>query len=72
MAYKGDEITTSAMGEGAIEGIAANYEVASKFATEFKYSRWGKTAAAPRDVAKLAGRKIPRVAGNEAVAVEDA
>jgi len=70
--YKGDEITTTAMGEGAIEGIAADYEVASKFATDFKYSRWGKMVAAPRDVAKLTGRKIPRVAGNEAVAIEDA
>ena len=49
--YKPDKdgvITTSAMGEGAIEGVATDYEMASKFATAFKFSRWGKTEAKPR------------------------
>lgn len=58
--YKGAEITTKAMGEGAIEGVAADYEVASKFATTFKFSRWGMQAAKPRDVSKLTGKKVPR------------
>lgn len=58
--YKGKNVTTAAMGEGAIEGVAADYEVASKFATDFKYSRWGMRSAAPRDVAALTGRKFPR------------
>jgi hypothetical protein len=55
--------TTSAMGEGAIEGVAADYEMASKFATHFKYSRYGLTEAKPRDISKLAGEK-KRLSGN--------
>jgi hypothetical protein len=34
------EFTTSAMAEGAIEGVAADYEVASKYATSFKFGRF--------------------------------
>ena len=70
--YKGTEVTTGAMGEGAIEGVAADYEVASKFATEFKYSVWNKTSAAPRNVTALTGIKIPRISGKEGISVEDA
>jgi len=55
--------TTSAMGEGAIEGVAADYEMASKFATHFKYSRYGLTQAKPRDISKLVGEK-KRLSGN--------
>ena len=40
--YKGAEITTKAMGEGAIEGVAADYKMADQFATDFKYSRFRK------------------------------
>ena len=51
---KGSEVTTTALGEGAIEGVAADYAVASKFATNFKYSRWGKTKAAwPCDISQM-------------------
>ena len=35
-AQPGPPLTTSAMAEGAIEGDAAEYKMASKFATEFK------------------------------------
>ena len=35
------EFTTSAMAEGAIEGVAKDYEVADKYATQFKFSRFG-------------------------------
>lgn len=56
--YKGAEFTTSAMGEGAIEGEGGDYEVASKFDTNFAFSRFGKTTAKPRDVGKLSGKKI--------------
>ena len=34
------EFTTSAMAEGAIEGVAADYEVAHKYATSFKFGRF--------------------------------
>lgn len=34
------EFTTSAMAEGAIEGTAADYQLAGKYATTFKYSRF--------------------------------
>ena len=68
---RGNETSTEAMGEGAIEGVAADYEMASKFATGFKYSRFGKTAAAPRDATKLAGKKIKRVNTASAKAVDD-
>ena len=58
--YKGTEITTSAMGEGAIEGVADDYEVLGKFDTAFKFSRWGLSTAQPRDSSKLTGDKIKR------------
>ena len=38
------EFTTSAMAEGAIEGDAAMYEVASRHATQFAFSRFDATA----------------------------
>lgn len=56
--YKGAEFTTSAMGEGAIEGKGEDYEVASKYDTEFAFSRFGKTFAKPRDASKLTGEKV--------------
>ena len=51
-------VTTSAMGEGAIEGQASDYEMASKYATEFKFSRFGLTEAKPRDATKLTGHRV--------------
>jgi hypothetical protein len=65
--YKGDEITTSAMGEGAIEGVAADYEVVSKFSADFKFSRWGLTAAKPRNATALAGMKVSRTDARSSV-----
>merc|ERR1711967_107020 len=56
--YKGTEFTTSAMGEGAIEGKASDYEMSDKFGTEFRFARFGKTSAAPRNVGELSGKKI--------------
>jgi len=70
-ATRGNETSTEAMGEGAIEGGAQEYEMPAKFATAFKYSRFGKTAAAPRDVSKLSGKKVPRVDSGSAKAVDD-
>jgi hypothetical protein len=45
--------TTTAQGEGAIEGTVADYEVPSPFATEFKYGRFDAASAPPRDTSKL-------------------
>ena len=53
------------MGEGAIEGVAAQYKMTSKFATEFAFSRFGKTSALPRNVSAMSGRKIPRNDDNQ-------
>ena len=49
---------TSAMGEGAIEGVASDYEMTSKFATDFPFSRFGATEAKVRDISKLSGEKV--------------
>ena len=44
---------TTAQGEGAIEGTVEDYLVASPFATDFKYGRFGATSAKPRDTSQL-------------------
>lgn len=54
--YTTVEVTTKAMAEGAIEGLAADYEV-DKFSTKFKYSRFDAVAAKPRDVSRLSGKR---------------
>merc|ERR1712060_402227 len=54
---KTGETTTTAQAEGAIEGTWEEYVMADKFATQFKYARFGLEKAAPRDVSKLTGRK---------------
>ena len=59
------ESTTTAQAEGAIEGSWEDYIVSNKFATDFKYSRFGLAKAAPRDVSKLSGTK--RAASADAV-----
>ena len=46
------------MGEGAIEGVAADYAMADKYAVDFKYSRFGKGEAKPRDAKKLSGKRV--------------
>ena len=50
------EYTTSAMAEGAIEGVTTDYLMSSPYATDFKYSRFGLAHASPRDVSGLTGR----------------
>lgn len=47
------EFTTYAMAKGAIEGTPNDYKVATPFATDFKYSRFDRMSAEPRNVAKL-------------------
>jgi len=70
--YKGDEVSTSAMGEGAIEGVAKDYEMADKFGTRFAFSRFGKASAAPRNVSALSGMKVKaNPASVEAKAADD-
>jgi len=59
--YNRREITTSAMGEGAIEGVASDYKMADKFATTFAFTRFGKTAALPRNINSLTGFKSRHV-----------
>ena len=54
------EVWTVAQAEGAIEGVAADYVLASPRATQFKYSRFDvDTPTPPRDVAALGGLKRP-------------
>ena len=70
--YKDGVVTTVAMGEGAIEGTHTDYVVSDKFGTDFKYSRFGKTVAAPRDAAALTGIKVRRGRVDDAGGVEAA
>jgi len=56
--YKGKtEVTTTAMAEGAIEGVASDYRMADKFETSFKFSRFDAVRGGHRDTSKLSGRK---------------
>ena len=66
------EYTTSAMAEGAIEGVPTDYLMSSPYATDFKYSRFGLDHASPRDVSKLTGRvkAAAPLAGNGAGVME--
>eukprot|EP00325_Prymnesiales_sp_UTEX-LB-985_P028484 CAMPEP_0174715862 /NCGR_PEP_ID=MMETSP1094-20130205/22652_1 /TAXON_ID=156173 /ORGANISM="Chrysochromulina brevifilum, Strain UTEX LB 985" /LENGTH=591 /DNA_ID=CAMNT_0015915525 /DNA_START=24 /DNA_END=1799 /DNA_ORIENTATION=+ len=47
------EFTTYAMARGAIEGMPNDYRLASKYATDFKFSRFDADEAKPRDVKAL-------------------
>ena len=42
-----------------IEGVASDYEInhLDPFSTNFKFSRWGLRAAAPRNISLLSGKK---------------
>jgi hypothetical protein len=53
----GGKTTTKAQAEGAIEGVYSDYQMASSFATDFKFSRFGTTALNAREVSKLSGKK---------------
>lgn len=66
--YTESEVTTKAMGEGAVEGKAFEYKMKHKFATHFKYSRFDATAARHRDVSKL--EQIAKKHVDAAVATE--
>ena len=55
------------MSEGAIEGVAADYAMPSRFATDCKYSRFDATSAKPRDVSKLSGKRVKAAPGAGAV-----
>jgi len=76
-----DEATTEAQAEGAIEGVWRDYMikcdptastthdgVRCEHATQFKFSRFDKTSAKPRDVTKLSGIKKKRVSPDVAAA----
>lgn len=52
------EFTTYAMARGAIEGVPNDYKVATPYATDFKFSRFDATSAAPRNVASLVAAGI--------------
>jgi hypothetical protein len=56
--YNQQEVSTTAMGDGAIEGNASQYAVVDKFATGFAFSRFGKKVALPRNVTALSGTKV--------------
>ena len=51
----GGEVTTRANAEGALEGVAADYRMASDFAVDFRFSRFDAVAAAVRNVSALSG-----------------
>lgn len=53
------EYTTVAQGEGAIEGTIKDYEVGAPFGHGFRFDRFAATAAAPRDVTLLSGKRLP-------------
>jgi hypothetical protein len=59
------------MGEGAIEGVPAHYEInrLTPFSAGFNYSRFDLLIAAPRNVSALGGkkRKIVKVVGFSAM-----
>jgi hypothetical protein len=70
--YAGKRVVTKAMGEGAIEGTAADYVVKSPYSVEFVYSRFAAKSAPPRDVSKLAGlKKVVASAGFIATTMND-
>jgi len=76
--YSTREVTTSAMAEGALEGLASDYKMANKFDVDFRFARFNLIAAKPRDVSKLTGSKpLPKpgepisMAAGAAADVED-
>ena len=48
-----------AMARGAIEGMPNDYRLASKYATDFKFSRFDADEAKPRDVKALVASGTP-------------
>jgi len=60
------ETSTKAQAEGAIEGTWTDYKMQSKFATDFKYTRFDVSSAKHRDVSKLTGKKHAAGKGHSA------
>lgn len=58
--YESDVVLTNAMAEGFIEGDASEYKMEDPFSTQFKYSRFDKLFAPPRNVSRLTGSKVAR------------
>ena len=54
----GGEVTTRAHAEGAIEGNASDYRMASDFATAFRFSRFDSIFALPRNASALGGKQV--------------
>ena len=69
--FKHGQVITSAMGEGAIEGTAEQYTVTSIFQTDFAFSRFGKSAARPRNATALSGKRVEGRSANSVAAVKD-
>lgn len=56
-------LTTTAQGEGALQGAAHDYQIARPFETSFAFSRFESIeAVAPRNVSLLVGGRVQRVA----------
>ena len=53
--YTPNHVVTTAMAEGAIEGVAEDYILPSPRATEFKYSCFRKSSCPLRDTSRLMG-----------------
>jgi hypothetical protein len=53
----GAEVTTTSMAEGAIEGTADDYQLASKWSAKFTYTRFHSTNGTVRNISKLTGQK---------------
>ena len=59
--YETTVVKTTAMAEGAIEGVASDYEMIYPYSTVFKYSRFSKprgSSIATRNITKLSGAKV--------------
>jgi len=55
------EFTTSAMAEGAIDGSASDYEVATMFATEFAFSRFNAAERSRTVASSSTASKINKI-----------
>ncbi|EOD34872.1 hypothetical protein EMIHUDRAFT_228164 [Emiliania huxleyi CCMP1516] len=55
------EFTTSAMAEGAIDGSASDYEVASMFATDFAFSRFNAAERSRTVASSSTASKINKI-----------
>jgi hypothetical protein len=65
------EFTTSAMAEGAIEGTADDYEMASPFEYTFRYTRFGLKSASPRDASQFKRLKTMSRCGTNLVSAAE-